>query len=322
MSRPFAGASRPAVPASPPPSAGPASSAGRRRGGDIGGDSPPEDKTARKKAHRVIQRLTQEGSILMTSRPPFSPLSLTVFLSASRTATRVESGGTSQMRGRVCTYGAAGPSNGKTGSLALEQNKREIQRLKKQVSVLVKVLHLNSGDLGALSTLARSPTSPSPTFSSDTPFPTSFRFLPDSPRDASAPASTTADDPLLELLAAATTASNSPVGSPPPPAGPTLPYHSSDSRSLGSGKAPRHPPLIAASSAFQPVAAPSSHTPSAPSTSASSSAATSLGRLAAFGDIPSPPQHVPAFQAWKSRFLLDDADPNRRKRRAGSAPIL
>ncbi|GAA5948230.1 hypothetical protein JCM10213_002198 [Rhodosporidiobolus nylandii] len=303
MSRPFAGASRPAVPASPPPSAGPASSAGRRRGGDIGGDSPPEDKTARKKAHRVIQNC--------------DPCRI-----GRNKCDRKSRCGECQMRGRVCTYGAAGPSNGKTGSLALEQNKREIQRLKKQVSVLVKVLHLNSGDLGALSTLARSPTSPSPTFSSDTPFPTSFRFLPDSPRDASAPASTTADDPLLELLAAATTASNSPVGSPPPPAGPTLPYHSSDSRSLGSGKAPRHPPLIAASSAFQPVAAPSSHTPSAPSTSASSSAATSLGRLAAFGDIPSPPQHVPAFQAWKSRFLLDDADPNRRKRRAGSAPIL
>ncbi|GAA6002133.1 hypothetical protein JCM10207_003091 [Rhodosporidiobolus poonsookiae] len=70
--------------------------------------------------------------------------------------------GECRMRGRVCTYGAAGPDHGKTGSVPLEQNHREIERLKAQVGVLVKVLKLDQSELLAMIDRTKDLSLPSP----------------------------------------------------------------------------------------------------------------------------------------------------------------
>ncbi|BGP30673.1 hypothetical protein JCM10296v2_002430 [Rhodotorula toruloides] len=68
----------------------------------------------------------------------------------------------SRMRGRVCTYSAAGPSNAQIGSRPFQQNQEEIARLKKQVDILARVLRLTKDELETLSLEAGGPLNPQP----------------------------------------------------------------------------------------------------------------------------------------------------------------
>ncbi|KAK4331567.1 hypothetical protein RTBOTA2_001028 [Rhodotorula toruloides] len=67
-----------------------------------------------------------------------------------------------RMRGRVCTYSAAGPSNAQIGSRPFQQNQEEIARLKKQVDILARVLRLTEDELETLSLEAGGPLNPLP----------------------------------------------------------------------------------------------------------------------------------------------------------------
>ncbi|BGP23369.1 hypothetical protein JCM10295v2_002265 [Rhodotorula toruloides] len=64
------------------------------------------------------------------------------------------------MRGRVCTYSAAGPDNANVGSRPFHQNQDEIARLRKQVDILARVLRLSEDELEILSIQAGGPHNP------------------------------------------------------------------------------------------------------------------------------------------------------------------
>ncbi|GAA5967430.1 hypothetical protein JCM11641_000545 [Rhodosporidiobolus odoratus] len=222
------------------------------------------------------------------------------------------------------------------GSVPLEQNKREIARLKAQVTLLVKHLRVSKEELSYLVHRARDastsailahrsftatavvkslPTPPNgnggipASLGSMTFLPSSFAKNSSGASDAASPPFSIdgLDDPLLELLAAATTASESgtPRPSPPPP-------------SLAFTKRPRRPSTFSSSGtqsfsrselAFLPQPIPPF----------------SLANVA-FG---TQARQKSAFEAERSRFPLklpEGLDSweelQGRKRRAGSAPVL
>ncbi|GAA6037583.1 hypothetical protein NBRC10512_002574 [Rhodotorula toruloides] len=121
-----------------------------------------------------------------------------------------------RMRGRVCTYSAAGPSNAQIGSRPFQQNQEEIARLKKQVDILARVLRLTEDELEALSLEAGGPLNPPPPSRNSPP--------PDPRPKDRFDAMFSPGDPLIDLCRAAAVDSDMPTedsqcaAAGPPPA--------------------------------------------------------------------------------------------------------